>query len=310
MAFQGSPALTTASGKCVLTTATETGGGRLAVTEVPELAAITVTSRIPEFWTNMPRLWFNQFECVMAQQKQGDESKYNLVVSKLDMDVLQQVSDILRDPPAQDKYSTLKQRLISVYEESAEQQFRKLVSEIELGSQKPSQLLRKMADLGRNPEISGQALCNLWLAKLPAAVRAGLAVTQEKDLEKLATIADKIVENLNANTIAAVCSDSVPSAPSCSNQVYAVGDLLTQINKLSLEVASLKNEIEVQGHRRNSFRGRGRGRWNARSRSRSRDGHKKMNAEDPNWLCKYHFRYRTRARNCEKPCAWIKKKEN
>ncbi|KOB64448.1 Uncharacterized protein OBRU01_24278, partial [Operophtera brumata] len=31
-----------------------------------------------------------------------------------------------------------------VYEESAERQFQKLVSEMDLGSQKPSQLLRRM----------------------------------------------------------------------------------------------------------------------------------------------------------------------
>ncbi|KAJ8704331.1 hypothetical protein PYW08_013055 [Mythimna loreyi] len=295
------------AGKGVVTTGMETGGARAAATAAttstvtPDCAVISVTSRIPEFWTKMPRLWFDQFESVMAPQKQGDEAKYHLVISKLNMDVLQQVSDILRNPPSQDKYMALKDRLISVYEESAEQQFRKLVSEIELGNQKPSQLLRHMADLGRNSEISGQALCNLWLAKLPTAVKAGLAVTQEKDLNKLANIADKIVDNLNANSIAAVCSEPTPSS---SNQICAVGDLLTMINKLSLEVAALRE----QGHRRNNFRGRGK-RY-GRSRSRSRGARSRMTPEDPNWLCKYHFRYRARATRCEKPCTWVEKKEN
>ncbi|KOB77537.1 Uncharacterized protein OBRU01_03889 [Operophtera brumata] len=55
-----------------------------------ELAAITVLSRIPEFWAKMPRLWFAQMESIMAPQRQGDEIKFNLVYSKLGRDALQQ----------------------------------------------------------------------------------------------------------------------------------------------------------------------------------------------------------------------------
>ncbi|KOB78267.1 Uncharacterized protein OBRU01_00277 [Operophtera brumata] len=56
-----------------------------------ELAAITVSSRIPEFWGEMPRLWFAQMESIMAPQRQGDEIKFNLVISKLGRDALQQM---------------------------------------------------------------------------------------------------------------------------------------------------------------------------------------------------------------------------
>ncbi|KAJ8717131.1 hypothetical protein PYW08_005530 [Mythimna loreyi] len=84
----------------------------------------------------------------------------------------------------------------------------------------------------------------------------------------------------------------------------AAHDLLTMINKLSLEIAALRE----QGHRRNNFRGRGK-RY-GHSRSRSRGARSRMTPEDPNWLCKYHFRYRARATRCEKPCTWVEKKEN
>lgn len=35
------------------------------------VAIISVSAKIPEFWVDMPRLWFIQFESVMAPQKQG-----------------------------------------------------------------------------------------------------------------------------------------------------------------------------------------------------------------------------------------------
>lgn len=115
-----------------------------------ELATISVSSRIPDFWMEVPRLWFAQFDAVMDPQKQGDSAKYNLVISKLSRDAIQQVGDLILDPPKEGKFAAIKQRLLAAYEESAEKQFHKLVREIELGTQKPSQLLRKMAGLASN----------------------------------------------------------------------------------------------------------------------------------------------------------------
>ncbi|KAJ8705574.1 hypothetical protein PYW08_012620 [Mythimna loreyi] len=94
------------------------------------------------------------------------------------------------------------------------------------------------------------------------------------------------------------------AATAATTATGAVRDLLTMINKLSLEIAALRE----QGHRRNNFRGRGK-RY-GHSRSRSRGARSRMTPEDPNWLCKYHFRYRARATRCEKPCTWVEKKEN
>lgn len=46
---------------------------------VSQLAAMAISFRIPEFRT---RLWFAQVESILASQKQGDETKYNLVIAK------------------------------------------------------------------------------------------------------------------------------------------------------------------------------------------------------------------------------------
>lgn len=147
------------------------------------VSAVTVQSRIPEFWTDMPRTWFAHFELIMAPQKQGDCTKFEMAVAKLNREALRQVSDLLESPPESNKYETLKKRLLAVYEESAESQFQKLVGEMDLGTQKPSQLLRRMSELAKNVGITGGPLKKLWINRLPANVRAVLAVSGDTKLE-------------------------------------------------------------------------------------------------------------------------------
>ncbi|KAL0842145.1 hypothetical protein ABMA28_014321 [Loxostege sticticalis] len=255
-----------------------------------ELAVVTVSSKIPEFWTEMPRIWFAQFETVMAPQKQGDDVKYSMVVSKLGKDAIRQISDILIAPPSTDKYSTLKSRLLSVYEESEERQFQKLIGEMELGDQKPSQLLRRMRELAKNTNVPDKTLLNLWTSRLPTHVRAVLTVSQDQNLDNLAGIADKIMEN-NRGEICAISNDQSP----------IMLELLSQVSKLSLEVAALR--AQVSDSNGNNFNNRNR----SRSRSKSRT---RITPDSPKWLCKYHLRFRNRARNCEKPCNWRKPSEN
>ncbi|XP_073946941.1 uncharacterized protein [Choristoneura fumiferana] len=112
-----------------------------------EMAAVSLGTRIPEFWTDQPKLWFVQLEAVLAPQKLGDEQNFNIVVTKLSKITIQAVSDILLKPPSTGKYAALKQRLIATFEESTDQQLKRLLTEMELGEQKPTQLMRRMLDL-------------------------------------------------------------------------------------------------------------------------------------------------------------------
>lgn len=130
----------------------------------------------PEFWVEQSRLWFVQFEAAVDSQKLSDAAKQNLVVTKLNKSAIQQVSDLLLTPPETKKYQTLKDRLLQVFEESETRQFQKLLSEMELGTQKPSQLLRRMRDLARG-KIPDQTLKIMWNSHLPSSVQAVLAVT-------------------------------------------------------------------------------------------------------------------------------------
>nr|XP_026483297.1 uncharacterized protein LOC113391526 [Vanessa tameamea] len=155
--------------------------------EIVELATVTVSSRIPEFWSDQPRLWFVQCEAVLSPQKLSDEAKFYMIVTKLGKDAIQQISDILLKPPDAKKYEALKARLLTVYEESEIRQFQKLLSEMELGEQKPSsasiQLLRRMKDVARD-KIPDDTLHILWQRHLSSAVRAVLTVTDITDLSR------------------------------------------------------------------------------------------------------------------------------
>lgn len=82
------------------------------------LAAISLASTIPEFWTRQPRLWFLRIEAVMAPQRLGNASRYDLVVSKLNADVISQITDILTNPPATGKYEAIKAKLLQIYEKN------------------------------------------------------------------------------------------------------------------------------------------------------------------------------------------------
>ncbi|XP_075990207.1 uncharacterized protein LOC142985849 [Anticarsia gemmatalis] len=117
---------------------------------------------------------------------------YN-ALTKLGRDAIQQVADIVASPPETSKYDTLKKRLLQIYEESETKQVRKLITEIELGDQKPSQLLRRMKELTRG-RIEDETLKILWQGHLPSSVQAVLTVTSTSNLEELAVIADKIMD--------------------------------------------------------------------------------------------------------------------
>lgn len=273
-------------------------------TSIPEhrtdLAAVSLATRLPEFWTDQPRLWFIQMEAILNPQKMGDQAKYDIVIGKLNKDAIAQITDLVIQPPTSGKYEALKERLLSIYEESATRQLQKLLSEMELGEQKPSQLLRRMKELARG-KIPDHTLRLLWQNHLPPAIRAVLAVVDNKSLDSLATTADTVMDATRPMQIAEV------TAPTTSEQSTSTL-ILAEIAKLSTRLDSM----EVRQGRQVSSGYRQRSRSTSRNRNfrRPRSISNRRTPESPDWLCSYHFRYRERARRCEQPCSWNKKTEN
>lgn len=102
----------------------------------------------------------------------------------------------------------IKKRLITAYSDSRERQIKKLLSEVELGDQKPSQLLREMRALADN-RITEEVLRTLWRQRLPTHIQIVLSASDDVALDKMAGIADKVADInyaqlMSAGTISAI----------------------------------------------------------------------------------------------------------
>lgn len=255
-----------------------------------DLAAISVQSRLLPFWREYPRMWFIQFEALVDPQKTSDENKYRYVLGQLQPTDLQHLTDILIKPPDSGKYAAIKQRLLSVYEQSEVKNFKNLISGLELGNQKPSQLLRRMRELGGSM-ITEEGIKIEWMNHLPPQVRVVLSVNTDSSLDMLAAMADKMMEYSESTATIAAVSVPQPEATSVNQQVMSaqIQVLSKQIEKLTLEISELRSRGRPRHHR---FQ---------RSRSRSRSVSRHHN--DANRVCIYHFRFGDKARRCVSPCA-------
>ncbi|XP_035217728.1 uncharacterized protein LOC118191048 [Stegodyphus dumicola] len=96
-----------------------------------------VSIKPPPFWKVSPTLWFAQLEAQFdIAGITVDSTKFNHVISAIKSDILNSVCDIVLHPPVTGNYDTLKTRLIELHSER-----------LELGDQRPSQLLCRMRKL-------------------------------------------------------------------------------------------------------------------------------------------------------------------
>ncbi|XP_023212152.1 uncharacterized protein LOC111615009 [Centruroides sculpturatus] len=113
-----------------------------------DMCLARVAVKVPPFWKPDPCIWFLQFEAQFRNAGiSSDQTKFDTVVSYIDAEILTQVSDILLSPLGWGKYELIKERLISAFADSETQRTKKLLTEMELGDRKPSQLLCEMRNL-------------------------------------------------------------------------------------------------------------------------------------------------------------------
>ena len=124
----------------------------------------------PRFDRSNPEVWFCQLEANFAASGiRADSTRYNIAVGALDSQTAADLLGLIRDPPAIDRYDTLKRLVLERYTDSTQRWLHKLFSGIECGSRKPSQLLRDMRLLAGD-DVSEEALKVRWLDLLPLGV--------------------------------------------------------------------------------------------------------------------------------------------
>ena len=255
--------------------------------EDPRTFVAAVAVRLPPFWPANPRIWFVQVEAQFSRRGiTTSRTKYEEIVCALPTEYATEIQDLLLDPPDDEPYEKLKQQLIARIADSERQKLRQLLTAEELGDRKPSQLLRKMQLLlGEKAKmIDSSLLRELFLQRLPANVQMILASADSMTLDKLAEMADRIMESATP-TISSV------SAP-------AEGGDLRKIIREEV-VAALKTR---ERSRSRFFPAGNRGR---RNRSRRRSSSREQSAPGGNreGVCWYHQQFGENARKCRPPCS-------
>lgn len=234
-----------------------------------------VNSKLSPFCSEHPDLWFAKAEAVFSLSGiTNDETKYNCVISHIDAT---EAKDLVTKTPIQgSRYEWVKEEMLQRFSRS-EVRWRQIFED-ELGDRRPSQFLRSLKWLLSKDSVDDVFLRQLWLRRLPVDVQAILQAQWDLPIEKIAEIADRIMD---VKSISVKMAKSEPPSPDYSN-------LEKQIADLTRQVAALKTQNQ---YKRNS-------RHRSKSRSQSR------RRRDSSAICFYHNRYGRNAKKCMQPCSW------
>lgn len=255
-----------------------------------------VSIKPPQFVKDDPELFFLQLEAQFRNAGISvDQTKFDYVVSSLEPTYVRAAADIIRNPPGGNKYDAIKRRLIEEYTDSEQRKLRRLVQEIELGDDKPSQLLRKMKNLAGD-SITDDVIKSLWIQRLPENVRAVVSIA-DCDSTVWARQADKMMEITNFSAISSIKPSSIApvnAEPSHNNNNSQIQYLINEIKKIQTSVEHLKrgNNSNNTTNKSNS------------TRSRSKTPQRKYP------FCRYHFKFGAKARKCIQPCDFPDSSEN
>jgi len=239
----------------------------------------SVQIKLPPFWKADPELWFFQIEAQFHSNGiRADLSKYNQIVGKLDSDVLSKVSDIVKNPPAAQKYDAIKNRLIKEFIESEKTKLRSLFTELSLHEDKPSNLLHKMREKTCN-KVSDELLKELWSNRLPQQIQAILSCN-DAPLAIQVEMADKIFETIDKHSIQTLSDTNKKSDT----------DIETRFCKLEEQIDLLCQEVKRSRSRNSSAN---------RYRSRSNNRSNKQSDSTTNTYCYYHEKFRHNAKKCD-----------
>lgn len=253
------------------------GDEREPETTASGISAVNI--KLPPFWPSDPEVWFAQVDAHFTTRRvTSQKARFDHVIASLSPEFATEVRDLILKPPAERPYDILREQLTKRTAASEQRKLQQLFTTEELGDRKPTQLLRRMQQLlGDRPGITdGAFLRELFLQRLPSNVRMVLASTPDVSLEKVAELADKVME---------VATPSVSAV--------ATNALTTEVEQLRTEVTRLQRLVASLSHR---------------SRSHSRTSPSRSPSPAPSGAstestrCWYHRKYGDRAQKCRPPC--------
>ncbi|XP_076302081.1 uncharacterized protein LOC143220298 [Lasioglossum baleicum] len=195
--------------------------------------------RIPQFWPHQVALWFLMLEKYFESARiTKDSTRYNSALACLSDDCIEQIEDVIMNPPATGQYELLKREVINRLSESDSSRVRKLLEGQGIGDGTPSQFFRHIRNLA-TPSVTDELLVTLWKTRLPTDNQRVLATVPHGGTTALTEMADRIHEICPEprRGIAAVASTS------------EFQRLAENVNQLTAEVKALKTWM---GRRRRS----------------------------------------------------------
>lgn len=263
----------------------------------------------PDFWPHMPTEWINLVESIFTEHKIDDETaRYNAMLCHIKHEHLQELSDILKNPPAQGKYGDLKEKIKSRFAHSEDKLLRDLFNKMELGGQKPSQLLRQMRNKA-GTAVNEKALIVKWLSLLPRELQVSLTVLQEKSTStELEETADKLhdlhsgsgVHSMSASTVNACSAVHQPAdvAATSRQSAYSAPPAESPMMSLLQQILQTNQQLLAQSRGRCTDRQDPNLSGGNRPRSRSRSSNRYGN------MCYYHYKFGPAALKCKEPCQF------
>ena len=167
--------------------------------EEKEMASSNI--KFPPFYETEPEMWFDQVDTILECKgiKTPDE-KFKILHGFGGETHVKFTYRIKKDktsiPNGSSQYEVVKSHIINAYSQSEESRLQKLFKSEKLSGIKPQQRairLRKIA----SGDFSKAALRSLFLTSLQRGVRKILCICEIEDLDKLATVADRIMANAN-----------------------------------------------------------------------------------------------------------------
>lgn len=243
-------------------------------------------AKLPVFYEQDTRKWFEQVEEILTTECSTEQQYKTSLLRVLNTETLK-----LAGVDASSSYEEIKQCILKHFDETQEQKLRKMLSQVSLGDQKPSTVMRQMLELAAGNE---DVVKLKFMEILPEQIRLTLAgLSFRMSLRDMADIADRMIEQMPQN--------SKVSAVETSQSSEEIKLLKEQVAELTRAVQA----IAVSGNSDRSFqRGRSpyRGPWNrARNQSRS---HSRGRYNPRGRYCFYHFEFGKRATKCADGCKW------
>ena len=264
------------------------------------------TFKLPIFTPEEPELWLLQVECAFdVSGVVSDELRFKLVVANLPPTIAATVKDVIRTSKS---FQTLSKALQDRLAQSRAERIKSLLSQQQLGDQKPSALLRSMrselAATGDAP-LETELFSTLFLQRLPQSVRAALALLPaDSPLDKLADAADRYLEVSGPDPRIAAVSSTLPPPTATAAQSHITAAPASGLEVVVASLVAKMERLEASNRRLENAVIRGRSRSRRRPTPRPGTPPRQNGPASAAPLCWYHERFGADARRCTPPCSW------